>query len=95
MTVDYKEGEYMVSIPMMIQKQYGNAMLASLQDSVARVEPNAKVAMNVKGLVAYNFRKELAEKLKADGEKPENIEKMIDAQLVAMGYSPDIGKTAS
>lgn len=57
----------------MIQKEYGNAMLASLKDSIARVEPDAKIEMNVRGVVAYNFRKQLEEKLKAQGEKPENI----------------------
>lgn len=79
----------------MVEKQYGNAILASLQDNIAKVEPQAQIQMNVRGATAYEYRKQLAEKLKIDGEKPEDIPAVIDKQLEAMGYNPNIGKEKS
>lgn len=92
MQVDYKDGTYSVSVPTLINKETGNAMLASLEDNIARVEPNAKIQMQVRGEVAFNFRKQLAEKLQKEGVKPEEMSRIVDEQIAAMGYDPNIGK---
>lgn len=93
LSIDYHGNTYTVSLPVMIEKQYGTSVLTSLQENLVKVEPDAQVAMNVRGAVAMRYREQLAQQLKNDGEKPENIEKIIDQQLEAMGYDPNVGKS--
>ncbi|MBP6910283.1 hypothetical protein KBC03_01660 [Patescibacteria group bacterium] len=92
MKVEYTNGTYVIGVPVMIEKQQGNAILAAFKDNIARVEPDAKIEMEVSGLVAYNFRKNLAEKLKNEGVKPEEIERTVEEHVIALGYDAGIGK---
>lgn len=93
--VRHEKGVYTISMPIVISKQYGGDILSSVESSLVQVEPNAQLQMEVRGQVAYAFRKEAEAQLKAEGESTEAIPRIIDEKLEAMGYNPELGKQKS